>query len=256
MIKYFGNEDYFYNVLGIEKPDSRRLKYLFNHIRSNKVKGDIMEFGVYGGASLIAIALILKEIGSKKKIYGFDSFSGFPSFTVEDDLKNFEKYSYNNNYKNPKLFSKTFLSERIKYLDCLNFTRKNKNFTKNNISSSGNFDNTNLSLLKSKIKKLKLNNIVLVKGDYIKTIPKFFKNNKTKISAVNIDCDLYMSYKIVLNNIYPNLNKKAYVHLDEYYSFKFPGAKIACNEFFTEFKIKPKKNMTGLKEFERWYFTK
>ena len=50
-------------------------------IRENhtEILGDIVEAGVYRGNSLIAIGMLLKELGSSKKIYGFDSFSGFPT---------------------------------------------------------------------------------------------------------------------------------------------------------------------------------
>ena len=54
--------------------------------------------------------------------------------------------------------------------------------------------------LKSKIKiRNNLNNIRLIKGDFKKTIPKFFNSHRNnKIFAANIDCDLYSSYKLHL----------------------------------------------------------
>ena len=55
----------------------------------NKIDGDIVESGVYKGSSLLAMGLLLKEIGSSKKVYGFDSFSGFPPvFHDYDDTYN------------------------------------------------------------------------------------------------------------------------------------------------------------------------
>ena len=64
---------------------------IYQHIRENHrdYEGDIFEFGVFRGASLIAIAMLLKQLGSDKKIYGFDSFSGFPRFNEKDSLSNF-----------------------------------------------------------------------------------------------------------------------------------------------------------------------
>ena len=47
-----------------------------------------------------------------------------------------------------------------------------------------------------------------------------------------------------------------FVYLDEYYSFKYPGAKIACEEFFKANNITSIKNKVRTGEFERWYLTK
>ena len=65
-------DEYLLNLLGIEsfhQKTNSRLRFWFNHIRKNALKkdGNIFEFGVYQGASLIAAALILKELGSKKR---------------------------------------------------------------------------------------------------------------------------------------------------------------------------------------------
>lgn len=40
--------------------------------------GDIVEAGVFQGHTLLATALLLRELGSDKKVVGFDSFTGFP----------------------------------------------------------------------------------------------------------------------------------------------------------------------------------
>ena len=77
-----------------------------------------------------------------------------------------------------------------------------------------------------------------------------------KISSCNIDCDLFSGYNIILPYVYPKLSKGGYIHLDEYYSLKFPGAKIAVDDFCKKNKIKPKKNLTRKGEFLRYYLTK
>ena len=74
------------------------------------------------------------------------------------------------------------------------------------------------------IKYFLINNIKIIKGDVTKTIPIFFKKNlKKKIMACNFDLDLYQPYKVALPLVWKNLNKRGYIHLDEYYSLKFPG---------------------------------
>jgi len=58
-----------------------------------------LEAGVFRGKSILATALLLKEIGSPKKVYGFDSFSGFPPVIHDlDSLQEFKKqYKKNHN---------------------------------------------------------------------------------------------------------------------------------------------------------------
>ena len=89
-------EDWEFNVLGIYnylKPG--RFDALFTYIKENhdKIPGDIVEAGVFRGSSLIAIAMYLKEIGSDKKVYGFDSFYGFPPvYHSKDEISEYLKY--------------------------------------------------------------------------------------------------------------------------------------------------------------------
>ena len=125
----------------------------------------------------------------------------------------------------------------------LQIKKKNKLLTPKNISTSLDFSNNSLSNLKKKIKLLKLNNINLIKGNFRETLPRFSRKFKNKILLANIDCDLYESYKLALNYIWPSLTKKGIIYLDEYYSLKFPGARIASNEFFKKKRL----NLSKLK---------
>ena len=87
------NNDWEYNVLDIYNYNkSGKLDEYFDFIRNNHdcLFGDICEIGVYKGHSLISTALLLREIGSDKKVWGFDSFNGFPSYHDNDDLNKFE----------------------------------------------------------------------------------------------------------------------------------------------------------------------
>ena len=67
----------------------------FNFIKKKiyKIRGDLIEFGVFRGDSIISTALLLKRLGIKKKIYGFDTFEGFLKKKHKND--------------NPKIFSKS-----------------------------------------------------------------------------------------------------------------------------------------------------
>jgi len=56
------------------------------------VEGDIVECGVGHGRSLLMLALLIKSNGIQKKIWGFDSFEGFPEPTEEDkSIRNSKK---------------------------------------------------------------------------------------------------------------------------------------------------------------------
>lgn len=240
-----------FNILNIDNynnSNSSLIEY-YNFIRKyhNKIPGDLLEAGVHKGKSLLATALLLKELGSKKKIYAFDSWSGFP-----------KKYKYDKNDK-IKLWDKMYETKQISKshfemiklnLSYLSFLKKQKinNINSFNISTSSNFSDAPLNELKRKIKFLQLNNIVLVPGSFEKTMT---KKNYKKLMCGLVDVDLYESYKITLPFIWKNLEKKGMIYLDEYFSLKFPGGKIASDEFFKSKKDKPIKLATK-DGFQRW----
>lgn len=245
-------KEYILNKLGVDHYHLKTLsskRFLYNHIRSNiDLKGNIFEFGVYRGSSLIAIALLLKELGSDKLVYGFDSFSGFPSYSMYDDFEMFRK--------NPDHFDDEFLSQLD---DFLNFQRNfngSEFLNEITLAESLDFSNNNVDYLKRKLDYLKLDNVVLVEGDFNNTVPEFFKDYDGDILACNIDCDLEEGYKVVLPYVYERLVSFGYLHLDEYYSFKYPGAKIACDNFAKENAIVIHKQECRDGEFPRFYLTK
>ena len=246
-------DDWQFNILGIynfNKPGS--LNEYFNFIKKNhkKIKGDLLEAGVFRGSSLISTAIFLKKIKCQKKIYAFDSWTGFPKKYKEhskDDKKNWKKL-----YEKKKISKEHFKKIQLNY-KYLKFI-KNKKLNSFNISSSNNFSQCSENELKRKIKFLGLDNIKLIKGDFKETMNKSLKIKK--IFSALIDVDLYDSYKITLPFIWNSLSKKGMIFLDEYYSLKFPGARIACNEFFLQKNIKPKCLSKIKGDFERWCIKK
>ena len=52
--------------------------------KTSKVKGDIVEFGVGRGRSLLVLSYLLSQMNSKKKLYAFDSFKGFGEIHTKD----------------------------------------------------------------------------------------------------------------------------------------------------------------------------
>ena len=82
------------------------------------------------------------------------------------------------------------------------------------------------------------------------------KNFKEKIDILHLDCDLYQSYLDSLNGIYKNINNGGVVIFDEYYSLKYPGARIAVDEFFSNHKSDCFEKYITEDSFERWCVVK
>ena len=108
--------DWEFNVLQIYNYKlTGKLDGYFDFIRNNhdKIEGDICEIGVYRGFSIIATALLLKELGSSKKVWGFDSFSGFPAYHENDSLDKF-KDLYDNGVISENHFQNFQLNVQLK----------------------------------------------------------------------------------------------------------------------------------------------
>jgi hypothetical protein len=247
------SDEYLFALMGVEnfREDSlSRLRHYFHHIRSraHEVDGDIWEFGVFKGASLCAAALLLKEIGSDKTVYGLDSFSGFPSYHENDSLDQYDE-------QYPNVFSQSIRDKAMESHRIIEYRSKNKSATEN-ISTSGSFSDTSAELVREKLEELKLDNVVLLEGPFETTLPRVKDQLARKIFAANIDCDLYGGYKQALPFCWEGLVEGGFIHLDEYYSLKFPGAKIATDEFCKELGIKPTRMTSRPGEFERWALKK
>lgn len=59
------------------------LKDLYDQI--DAVEGDVAECGVAYGGSLVALCALAQQEGKGRRVYGFDSFEGFPEPSPEDD---------------------------------------------------------------------------------------------------------------------------------------------------------------------------
>ena len=243
--------DWEFNVLQVcNYKASGKLDGYFNFIKQNhnKLDGDICEIGVYRGFSIIATAMLLRDLGSDKKVWGFDSFSGFPSYHENDDLANFESL-YDNGSISEKHFQDYKLNVQLKEF------MSGGPILPSTISSSMDFSKTSLSFLKSKIEYFELDNIVLVDGDYKNSMTQK-KNMDAKFMSSLIDCDLYESHKIALPFVWDRLVEGGYMYLDEYYSLKFPGARVATDEFFSNKADKPEMYSRKSMDFERWFVIK
>jgi hypothetical protein len=244
-------EDWEFNVLGIYNYRKRaELRNYFDYIAENhdRIDGDILEAGVYKGRSLLATGLLLKELGSDKRVYGFDSFSGFPPIYHQfDELRTFdlllqegrissghyEKIQRNLNYRSHALPQAATLRA-------------------SNVSLSGDFSRVSIEELRKKIDFLGLDNVILVSGPFADTLTEG-RSLPERLMAVLMDCDLYESYRVALPFIWNRLAIGGYLYLDEYYSLKFPGARIATDEFFASKDDRPQRHIIEPGDFERWY---
>ena len=98
-------------------------------LKTKNVKGDIIEFGIWNGNNLFTIKKISDYYDLKKKIYGFDNFSGFPN------PPKFKKKKTGKYIGKPKLIKKmiTFFNLQKIFIvndDIMNLPKYRKNLIK------------------------------------------------------------------------------------------------------------------------------
>jgi len=252
MIHQILKEDWEFNILGAYNyRQPGRLKYYFDYVMDNDkyVPGDILEAGVFRGSSLIGMGLLLKELGSNKIIYGYDTWKGFPPiYHKMDDQGQWEKL-----YEEGKITSehrnKIMKNKRHR---SFSLGISQKDLSVRNVSLSGEFTSCSRGEVQAKLDYLGLDNVKLIQGPFSETM-NAEKTPFQKLMAAIIDADLYMSYKVSLPFIWRYLSRGGYIWLDEYYSLKFPGARIAADKFFADKKDKPQMHKMIDGDFERWY---
>jgi hypothetical protein len=193
---------YYENNFYLTAPISRISKFathleLFRKVSG--IAGDIVECGVFKGASLSRIIKFraLFENAYSKKIIGFDIFGEFPEAKYEKDVAKRAQFIRE---AGSKSISKEELITLLKKLDIYQ-------------------------------------NIELVEGDILKTVPEYVeKNPHLKISLLHIDVDLHEATETCLKELYPRVTKGGIVILDDYGAFA--GANKAIDDFFADKKIR------------------
>lgn len=143
------------------------------------VEGDIMECGVFKGASLCNLASLIKIFGVDKMLIGFDIFGKFPETTFEPD----------------KLTRENFIQQ------------------------AGTEQSIDIFKLKELLEAKNFTNFKLIKGDVAKTLPQYFESNDAPISFVNVDVDMYEPTKAAIECLYPRLSLGGIMMLDDYGKF-------------------------------------
>lgn len=164
---------------------------IFKKIKN--IKGDVVECGVFRGASLSRFLNFNKIFSSNKFFYAFDAFGKFPKSGINEDKVV--------SFKHDKI-----AGYGIEKKDLIFFLKKNK-----------------------------LNNFKLIKGDVLETLNSLIKMKK-KISLLHLDLDVYSATKYVLEKLYPFVVKKGIILIDDYGHIS--NTTKAVNEF-----LKKNKNL-------------
>lgn len=166
-----------------QKTNISRIGKLIYHYEIYKkitdLPGDILEFGVFKGSSLIRLMTFrnILENNFSRKIYGFDTFKKFPNQKRKSDKK--FKLQFEKEAGNP--ISK-------KELDILLIKKKFENYE-------------------------------LIEGNVMKTLKKFLKNNRSiKISLLHLDMDVFNATKYVINKLQKYIVKGGIILIDDYSS--------------------------------------
>jgi len=174
------------------------------------VKGSIIECGVnegFGMMSWFKFSSILEPTNLTRRIYGFDTFSGFPSVSKKDQTE------ASKHVQAGDLFANSYdeLHELITIQDSTRFL--------------GHVDKA-----------------FLIKGDALKTIPTFIEENPhIIISLLFLDFDLYEPTKMALETFVPRMPKGAIIAFDELDNPLWPGETTAMLEYFTDQPLKIKR---------------
>ena len=155
------------------------------------IKGSIVECGVFKGFGVMAwakLSTMLEPENFTRRIYGFDTFSGFPNVSEKDENP-IEKHANGSLYAN----SYEELTELIIEYDHDRFLGH-------------------------------LDKIKLIKGDVIQTIPKFIiDNSHLVVSLLFLDMDLFEPTKAAIEHFLPRMPKGAVIAFDEIDNPMWPG---------------------------------
>lgn len=173
------------------------LLLIINNINKNNVKGDIIEAGVWQGATAIYIKALLNYTKSTRILWLLDLFDEKIDATRLKHTKDIKTLAYFLN-----------LGDKI-------FTNYNKV-----VSNFKKFD-----LLDDKIK--------FIKGDVFDT---FKSCNTEEIAILRLDLDFYEPTMFMLENFYERVTKGGYIIIDDYWVSHF-NCKEAVDQFRKENKI-------------------
>ena len=170
--------------------------------RIQDLPGDIVECGVYKGASLLSFARFLETFcpGDRtRKVLGFDHFKGLADRSEKDGLD--ARVGNTAEGWNPSSFRDTLFA----LVDAFNAD----------------------AFVTSRAR------VELVDGDVRETAPRYVAENPgLRVSLLHLDMDLYEPTLAALRAFWPRMMTGAVVLLDEYAIREWPGESEALEEFF------------------------
>lgn len=166
------------------------------------VKGCIVECGVHHGGGLMAWAKLsaaLEPFALDRRIFGFDTFEGFPSVSEQDTSGTINQEAREGGFKT----GYDTYSELLELINEYDQNRALNQFEK----------------------------VFLVKGDAVETIPKFIAENPyLLVSLLFLDFDLYEPTKAALKHFLPRMPKGSILAFDEINNPWWPGETQALLE--------------------------
>lgn len=182
------------------------------YVVENNIPGDFVECGVWRGGNGIIAKKIFEKMGSNKQVYMFDTFAGMTEPTQFDVVARSKKHA------------------RAKYEKTLKHTHSDWcyasiNDVKNNLQMAD----------------IDVSSVKFVQGDVCKTLD-VAENLPKQISILRLDTDWYESTKKELEVLYPRLEPRGVLIIDDYGHWE--GARKAVDEFFGERTYKPLFNVT------------
>jgi hypothetical protein len=162
------------------------------------VKGSVVECGVFRGFGLMTwakLSAILEPENLTRRIYGFDSFDGFPSLSMHDHNAHTQTHVGD-------LRASAFdeLSALIKQFDHDRFLGH-------------------------------IAKVQLIGGDICQTAPQFAAEHPhLLVSLLFIDCDVYEPTRAALRTFLPRMPKGAVLAFDELDNPQWPGETLAVVE--------------------------
>ncbi|MBF0144053.1 MAG: class I SAM-dependent methyltransferase [Magnetococcales bacterium] len=165
--------------------------------------GDIVELGVYRGATLMGWAnfLEIRNMGDRQKqVFGFDNFSGFPALDPKDGPASAGVEKVVGGF-DPGSFEEV-LRDAI-----------------------GIYDQDRFIPYKPRV--------VLIKGNIEESVPRFIEERPgLRISLLHFDCDLYRPTLVALEHFWERVVTGGVVLFDEYGLRPWEGESRAVDEFF------------------------
>lgn len=165
------------------------------------VQGDIVECGVSWGGALMHFAqmsAVLEPVNFQRRIWGFDTFSGFVDIAKED-----RKAVEASTEMRPNGFAADSFDDLKRSIALYDRNRFVGHIPK----------------------------VTLIKGDASQTIPGFLeKNPHTVVSLLHLDFDLYQPTKVAIEAFLPRMPKGAVIIFDELNNQTWPGETVAVHE--------------------------